>query len=371
MAAQQRATRHQAPKGTFDVLPADEGARSAVAAATAATLSAAGYARIETPIFEDTGLFERGVGESTDIVRKEMFTFEDQGGRSVTLRPEGTAPICRAYVEHGMHKLAQPVKLWYQGPYFRYERPQEGRFRQFNQIGAEAIGADSPLVDAELIILLDRHPAGARDQRSRAAALVAGLEREPGRLPRGAARLPARPRNRSLRRGPGADRLEPDAGLRRRRSGDPRGDGRRPADDRPARGAGRRALRHVKRAARRGRRRLHARRLAGARPRLLQPDRLRVRLRPPRRAVGGRRGRPLRRPGRAARRPSDPRRRLGGGDRARSCWRWRALPPPPASTSSSSAAEDRDRALRPRRRAPRRRGSAPTSTSAGAASRGR
>ena len=156
MAAQQRATRHQAPKGTFDVLPADEGARSAVAAATAATLGAAGYGRIETPIFEDTGLFERGVGESTDIVRKEMFTFEDQGGRSITLRPEGTAPICRAYVEHGMHKLAQPVKLWYQGPYFRYERPQEGRFRQFNQIGAEAIGADSPLVDAELIILLDR-----------------------------------------------------------------------------------------------------------------------------------------------------------------------------------------------------------------------
>jgi histidyl-tRNA synthetase len=151
-----RATRHQAPKGTFDVLPADEGARSAVAAATAATLGAAGYGRIETPIFEDTGLFERGVGESTDIVRKEMFTFEDQGGRSITLRPEGTAPICRAYVEHGMHKLAQPVKLWYQGPYFRYERPQEGRFRQFNQIGAEAIGADSPLVDAELIVLLDR-----------------------------------------------------------------------------------------------------------------------------------------------------------------------------------------------------------------------
>ncbi|HET6831001.1 MAG TPA: histidine--tRNA ligase [Solirubrobacterales bacterium] len=148
------APQHQAPKGTFDVLPADEAARDAVAAAAGARLAAAGYGRIETPVFEDTGLFARGVGESTDIVRKEMFTFDDQGGRSLTLRPEGTAPICRAYVEHGMHKLPQPVKLSYSGPYFRYERPQEGRFRQFNQIGAEAIGSDSPLVDAELIVLL-------------------------------------------------------------------------------------------------------------------------------------------------------------------------------------------------------------------------
>ncbi|HEU4803132.1 MAG TPA: histidine--tRNA ligase [Solirubrobacterales bacterium] len=150
------AAKHQAPKGTFDVLPADEAARAAVSSAARERLRAAGYARIETPIFEDTGLFERGVGESTDIVRKEMFTFDDQGGRSVTLRPEGTAPICRAYIEHGMHRLAQPVKLAYEGPFFRYERPQEGRFREFNQIGAEAIGSASPLVDAELIILLDR-----------------------------------------------------------------------------------------------------------------------------------------------------------------------------------------------------------------------
>jgi histidyl-tRNA synthetase len=150
------AAKHQAPKGTFDVLPADEAARAAVSSAARERLRAAGYARIETPIFEDTGLFERGVGESTDIVRKEMFTFEDQGGRSVTLRPEGTAPICRAYIEHGMHRLPQPVKLAYEGPFFRYERPQEGRFREFNQIGAEAIGSASPLLDAELIILLDR-----------------------------------------------------------------------------------------------------------------------------------------------------------------------------------------------------------------------
>jgi len=150
------AAKHQAPKGTFDVLPADEAARATVSGAARERLRAAGYARIETPIFEDTGLFERGVGESTDIVRKEMFTFDDQGGRSVTLRPEGTAPICRAYIEHGMHRLPQPVKLAYEGPFFRYERPQEGRFREFNHIGAEAIGSASPLVDAELIILLDR-----------------------------------------------------------------------------------------------------------------------------------------------------------------------------------------------------------------------
>ena len=149
------APRHQAPKGTFDVLPGDERSRELIFNHGAEILDAAGYGRIETPIFEETALFERGVGDSTDIVRKEMFTFEDQGGRSITLRPEATAPICRAYVEHGMHKLVQPVRLWCWGPYFRYERPQEGRFRQFNQIDAEAIGTDSPQADAELIVLLD------------------------------------------------------------------------------------------------------------------------------------------------------------------------------------------------------------------------
>jgi histidyl-tRNA synthetase len=149
------ASRFQAPKGTFDILPAGASARERVRGVARELFERAGYARIETPIFEDTELFARGVGESTDIVRKEMFTFEDLGGRSVTLRPEGTAPIARAYLQHGMHKLPQPVKLWYLGPYFRHERPQAGRFRQFNQIGAEVIGSESPLVDAELIILLD------------------------------------------------------------------------------------------------------------------------------------------------------------------------------------------------------------------------
>jgi histidyl-tRNA synthetase len=149
------AERFKAPRGTFDVLPEQQPVRARVRQLSGQLLDRAGYSRIDTPAFEDTELFARGVGQSTDIVQKQMFTFEDQGGRSLTLRPEGTAPICRAYLEHGMQKLAQPVKLWYTGPFFRHERPQAGRYRQFNQIGAEAIGSDSPLVDAELIILLN------------------------------------------------------------------------------------------------------------------------------------------------------------------------------------------------------------------------
>jgi histidyl-tRNA synthetase len=148
------ASRYQAPRGTFDVLPAQARARARVERVAEAVFARAGYERVATPAFEDTELFERGVGRSTDIVRKEMFTFEDKGGRSVTLRPEGTAPICRAYLEHGMHKLAQPVKLSYLGPFFRHERPQAGRYRQFHQLGVEAIGTDSPLADAEAIMLL-------------------------------------------------------------------------------------------------------------------------------------------------------------------------------------------------------------------------
>jgi len=148
------ASKFQAPRGTFDVLPDQGRARARLRHAAAEIFARAGYEPIATPAFEDTELFERGVGQSTDIVRKEMFTFEDKGGRSLTLRPEGTAPICRAYLEHGMHKLAQPVKLSYIGPFFRHERPQAGRYRQFHQIGIEAIGTDSPLADAEAIMLL-------------------------------------------------------------------------------------------------------------------------------------------------------------------------------------------------------------------------
>src|SRR5450631_3969028 len=144
----------QAPRGTFDVLPEDAERRQVVEGHVRRILGAAGYRRIETPTFEATELFSRGVGEATDIVRKEMYTFDDGGGRSVTLRPEGTAPVCRAYIEHGMHKLPQPVKLWYLSSFFRAEAPQRGRYRQFWQVGAEAIGSEAPEADAELIVLL-------------------------------------------------------------------------------------------------------------------------------------------------------------------------------------------------------------------------
>ena len=144
----------QAPKGTYDLLPSEAARRDAMIAIAARVFAAFGYRHIVTPEFEETGLFERGVGEATDIVRKEMYTFPDKGGRSMTLRPEGTAPICRAYVEHGMHKWPQPVKLWYYCPMFRYEKPQAGRYREHYQFGAEAIGSADPAVDAEVVVLL-------------------------------------------------------------------------------------------------------------------------------------------------------------------------------------------------------------------------
>ena len=146
--------RIKTPRGTFDVLGEAALARAELERTAKGILERAGYSRIETPAFEATELFARGVGESTDVVQKEMYTFDDGGGDSLTLRPEGTAPVCRAYLEHGMHKLAQPVKLWYLGPYFRAERPQHGRYRQFAQVGVEAIGSDDPAVDAETIVLL-------------------------------------------------------------------------------------------------------------------------------------------------------------------------------------------------------------------------
>ena len=110
-----------------------------------------GYGRIDTPVFEDSDLFVRSVGEGTDIVEKEMYTFADRGGDSVTLRPEGTAPVCRAYLQHGMHNLPQPVRLYYFCPVFRYERPQAGRFREHHQFGIEALGDGDPSVDAEVV----------------------------------------------------------------------------------------------------------------------------------------------------------------------------------------------------------------------------
>ncbi|MET0809593.1 MAG: ATP phosphoribosyltransferase regulatory subunit, partial [Thermoleophilaceae bacterium] len=163
----------QAPRGTFDVQPADARRRLLIQHAAEEVLGLAGYEPFETPIFEDTEVFARGVGESTDIVQKEMFTFEDKAGRSLTLRPENTAGVCRAYVEHGMHKLPQPVKLWTWGPFFRHEAPQAGRFRQFTQVDAEALGSDDPSLDAELILLLGEliERAGAGPARLRLSSL--------------------------------------------------------------------------------------------------------------------------------------------------------------------------------------------------------
>jgi histidyl-tRNA synthetase len=163
----------QAPRGTYDVLPDDATRREHVEAAARRVLGAAGYRRIETPAFEATELFARGVGASTDIVQKEMYTFEDGGGRSLTLRPEGTAPIARAYLEHGMQRDPQPVKLWYLSSFFRYERAQAGRYRQFWQVGAEAIGSAEPAADAESILLLAEllGTLGVRDVRLRLGSL--------------------------------------------------------------------------------------------------------------------------------------------------------------------------------------------------------
>ena len=163
----------QAPRGTFDILPESAARRKVVEEQAEQILGAAGYRRIETPVFEATELFARGVGEATDIVQKEMYTFDDGAGRSLTLRPEGTAPVCRAYLQDGMRKLAHPVKLWYLSTFFRAEAPQRGRYRQFWQVGAEAIGSDRPETDAELIVLLaDLLDAlGVRHDRLRLSSL--------------------------------------------------------------------------------------------------------------------------------------------------------------------------------------------------------
>ena len=141
----------QAPRGTADHLPEEQKYWRYIESKAVAIASRYGFGRIDTPAFEDSELFVRSVGEGTDIVEKEMYTFEDRGGDSVTLRPEGTAPVCRAYLEHGMHNLAQPVRMYYFCPVFRYERPQAGRFRQHHQFGVEVLGDDDPSVDAEVI----------------------------------------------------------------------------------------------------------------------------------------------------------------------------------------------------------------------------
>lgn len=142
---------YKAPRGTSDILPEDQPYFSYIEQKAAYTAQLYGYQPIETPVFENAGLFIRSVGEATDIVDKEMYVFQDKGGSDLALSPEGTAPVLRAYIEHGMGNLPQPVKLYYFSSLFRYERPQAGRFRQHHQFGAEAIGDNDPALDAELI----------------------------------------------------------------------------------------------------------------------------------------------------------------------------------------------------------------------------
>jgi len=146
----------QAPKGVSEYFPPRSQYFEFVRETLIESAKISGYQLMELPVFEDTELFRRGVGESTDVVSKEMYTFEDRGGRSITLRPEGTAGVMRSVIEHNLDKLALPLKVWYSGAYFRAERPQAGRYRQFYQVGIEAIGLNDPEIDFEVIAVADR-----------------------------------------------------------------------------------------------------------------------------------------------------------------------------------------------------------------------
>ena len=146
----------QAPKGVPDYVPPQSATFDAVRKTLVGQAYLAGYSHIELPVFEDTTVFARGVGESTDVVSKEMYTFADRGERNVTFRPEGTAGVMRAVIQHNLDRGQLPVKLAYYGPFFRYERPQAGRYRQLQQVGVEAIGVDDPALDAEVVALADR-----------------------------------------------------------------------------------------------------------------------------------------------------------------------------------------------------------------------
>ncbi len=148
-------SKFQAPKGVSEYFPPNSASFEFVRDQLLQSAKLAGYELIELPVFEDTEVFTRGVGESTDVVSKEMYTFEDRGGRSITLRPEGTAGVMRAVIEHNLDRGQLPVKLFYTGPFFRAERPQAGRYRQFYQVGIEAIGYNDPTIDVEVIAVAD------------------------------------------------------------------------------------------------------------------------------------------------------------------------------------------------------------------------
>ena len=341
------------------MLPEAAVARAAGRGAAEAIFALAGYERIATPAFEDTDLFERGVGNSTDIVRRRCSPSRTRAGAASPCGPEGTAPICRAYLEHGMQKLAQPVKLFYVGPFFRHERPQAGRYRQFHQIGAEAIGTDSPLADAEVIMLLARparRRSGCRGCELRLGSL--GSLETRARLPRGAEGAPARQPGRALRGGPRADRRQPAARLRLRRRGNAGCDGR--ARRRCSTASTGEDAEHF----------AEVRALLEAAGIDYEIDPTLVRgldyytrtifsfvCDRARRPVGDRRRWPLRRPDRAARRPADPGGRLGGGDRADPAGAGRERADSPQRDAFVAVAEEdqRRRARGARRRAAPRR----------------
>ena len=207
-------SRFQAARGTQDILPDEQPWWDYVRRTAEETARRFGYAQIETPMFEDASLFTRGVGEVTDIVEKEMYVFEDRGGQQLALRPEGTAPVCRAYLEHGMHNQPQPVRLWYLMPNFRYDRPQAGRYREHHQFGVEAIGDGDAAVDAEVIELLWRFYETLGLEGLTLHLNSIGDQQLPAALPRGAARLLPRQARQSLRRLPARLRAQPAAAAR-------------------------------------------------------------------------------------------------------------------------------------------------------------
>ena len=279
----------KAPRGTYDVLGEQASIRSSLESNARAILQGAGYQRIETPAFEATELFARGVGSSTDIVQKEMYTFEDGSRRSLTLRPEGTAPVCRAYVEHGMHKLRQPVRLWYLSSFFRYERAQAGRYRQFWQVGAEALGTEDPALDAESIILLGSvlEDMNVNDVRLRLSSLGSPETRQEYRQ-----RLQEHLRaNEASLSEEVRGRIEsnPLRAFDSDHEGTRRGNEGRAKAARPPRSGRPSAFRRGARAARGGQRHLRGRQHARQGSGLLHEDRLRVHLPAPGRPERGRR----------------------------------------------------------------------------------
>ena len=358
------------PRGTHDVVPAEMPLWQRVTGEIERLCALYGYRKVLTPVFEDTALFARTSGQGSDVVQKEMYTFTDRSDRPLTLRPEGTAPICRAYVEHGMHRDPQPVKMFTIAPMYRYGTPGKGRYREHWQASVEAIGSDDPSIDAELLQLYDtllaparRHRLPPRAQLDRLPQMPPGLSRDARRLARGE-RAPARCRH--ARQG----RDEPAARLRqlpRQARGGP-GGARRGAEDRRVALRGvRGAFRRRPGRPRRDRCRVHARADPRPRARLLHAHDLGVHRPDGQRELDHLRRRPLRRSRRGDRRAADAGCRLRRRPRAAAASRWRTrVRRPSAPTIDVFFALDdgapRSDVARLARRAARRAASPPTPT---------